>query len=199
VTKTQPAESVAEMVKAGLTIAGENKMQELAAKKLALAETPYCPAFHMIGHLQTNKAKQAVLNSEMIHSVDSVRLAQAINRHAEEAGKIVDVLLEINIAHEGTKQGTLPEGAEALVQDICGLNNINIRGLMCIAPITEHPDDNRVYFERLRQLQEKLNGSGVAQNKLRLLSMGMSLDYEAAIMEGATHIRVGTAIFGSRG
>lgn len=196
VTKTVSAEKVLEMKDAGVADAGENRVQELLRKHDALAGAGI--NWHMIGHLQTNKVKYIIDKVALIHSVDSVRLAEEINARASAVNRVVDVLLEVNIAGELSKFGILPDNLEINVKNIGELPNINIRGLMCIAPYVENPQENRVFFHTMRKLVVDINGKMYHNRKMDTLSMGMTQDYQAAVMEGATMIRVGTGIFGLR-
>ena len=152
----------------------------------------------MIGHLQRNKVKQLIGQTVMIHSVDSLRLAETISAEAEKANTVVPVLIEVNMAGEESKFGISPQEAEALIRSACGLSGIKISGLMTIAPYTEDPETNRPYFAGLRQLAVDIGQKSIDNVSMSVLSMGMTGDFEVAIEEGATHIRVGTGIFGAR-
>ena len=187
VSKGFPAEAVAEACEAGLQDLGENRVQEAAAKIEALAATGRRPRWHLIGHLQTNKAKTATGLFAIIHSVDSVRLAQALSRRAQEP---VPMLLEVNAGQEAGKFGLAPQEVAAALRDIAPLPNMDVRGLMTMAPLTDEPESVRPVFRCLRELRDSLG--------LRELSMGMTGDFEVAIEEGATMVRVGRAIFGPR-
>ena len=197
VSKTNPAEAVLEAIQAGQTVFGENRVQELKEKAPLVGEEA---DWHLIGTLQTNKVKYLpeLHNLRMIHSVDNLKLAQEIDRRYAQAGMTMDVLLEVNMAHEETKAGLAPEDAETLFREMAGLSHIRVRGLMTIAPFTEDAVTNRPYFAGLRKLMEDLNRLTLLQQPMTELSMGMSGDYEVAIEEGATIVRVGTAIFGAR-
>src|SRR2546426_1223312 len=192
-TKSQPPEVVGEAARLGLTLFGENKVQEAKAK------IPLCPGhlrWHMIGHLQTNKCREAVDLFEMIESVDSLHLAQEINKRAEQAARRMPVLLEINVAGESRKFGFRPETLLAELDEINALPRLEINGLMTIAPWTPEPEKVRPFFRQLRELKERCEqilGAPVPH-----LSMGMSGDYEAAIEEGATIVRIGSALLGPR-
>ncbi|MCH7488987.1 MAG: YggS family pyridoxal phosphate-dependent enzyme [Chloroflexi bacterium] len=191
VSKGVSARSVAEACAAGLTDVGENRVQEAAAKipaVRALLGTHSQPTWHLIGHLQTNKAKTATRLFDILHSVDSLRLAQALSRRANER---LPVLLEVNVAQDAAKFGFAPEEVTSALAAIAALPNLDVRGLMTIAPLTDDPETSRPFFRRLRELRDTL---GLAD-----LSMGMTGDFEVAIEEGATMIRVGRAIFGPRG
>jgi pyridoxal phosphate enzyme (YggS family) len=194
-SKTVPAETLVEFVKAGLTDLGENRVQEAEAKMPAVlealpAQTP-SPTWHLIGHLQTNKAKKAVTLFDWIHSIDSPKLADALDRHAAEFGRRPKVLIEVNTAGEASKQGTRPEDAPALVEHVAQLPHLELRGLMTVGPL----DDARPAYQALRKL---LAAAQQAHESLDTLSMGMSGDLEVAIEEGATMVRVGSALFGTR-
>jgi len=187
VSKGLPAEAVAEAHAAGLRDLGENRVQEAAGKIGELAARGVRPRWHLIGHLQTNKAKTAVELFGIIHSVDSVRLAQALSRRAHE---VMPILLEVNVAQEAGKFGFAPEEVTSALSTIEALPNLNVRGLMTVAPLTDDPERVRPVFRRLRELRDA--------HGLQELSMGMTGDFEVAIEEGATLIRVGRAIFGPR-
>ena len=187
VTKTVGVEAVVEAYEAGLRDFGENRVQEALAKMEAVRQLGFEPRWHMIGHLQTNKVKIAAGRFGIIHSVDSVRLANEISRRYES---LVPVLLEVNVAQDAAKFGFAPEEVAAALREIAVLPHLDARGLMAIAPQTNNPEETRPTFRRLRALRDDL--------ALGELSMGMSGDFEVAIEEGATMIRVGTAIFGSR-
>jgi len=185
VSKTMPAASVREAYEAGLRHFGENYVQEFEAKRKELGDLPDA-VFHMIGHLQSNKARAAADLFQVIHTVDSARLARRLN----ETGKPLHVLIEVKLSPEGTKSGIEEERLPELAECIRGLDKLELRGLMVMPPWSKNPEDSRPYFRRLRSLAEKL--------RLPELSMGMSGDFEVAIEEGATMIRIGTAIFGPR-
>lgn len=193
VTKSHPPETVTEAARLGLTLFGENKVQEAKAK------IPLCPNrlhWHMIGHLQTNKCRDAVELFEMIQGVDSLRLAQEINRRAEQASKTMPILLEINIVGEASKFGYPPEKLLAELLELNRLPRLEVHGLMTIPPWSPVPERTRPAFRRLRELKERCEQ--VLGAPLLQLSMGMSDDFEVAIEEGATMVRVGTALFGER-
>ena len=187
VTKNQPAEAIAVAVRAGLRDIAENKVQEALLKKAGVpAEMPGV-RWHMIGHLQTNKVKDAVRLFDLIHSVDSLRLAQEIDTQAARAGKVQDILLEVHLTAEESKYGIPPEQLEAVFPDICALPALRVCGLMGMAPVVDDPGKTRPYFRRLRELRDRLG--------LTELSMGMSDDFETAVEEGATMVRIGRALF----
>ena len=195
VSKTNPAEAVREAIEAGQFDFGENKAQEMVAKK---AECPDSARWHFIGNLQKNKVKYVVGNAVMIHSVSSIPLAAEIERIAEKKGVTVSVLAEVNIADEATKHGIGREEAVELVKAMGEMPHLSVEGLMCIAPPVEDPEENRPYFIAMRKLLEDINAMGLQGVHLHELSMGMSGDYAVAVEEGATYVRVGTALFGAR-
>lgn len=196
VSKTHPAERVRAALAAGHTVFGENYIQEARDKIAALEDTP--ARWHFIGHLQTNKAKYAVRLFELIHSVDSLRLAEAIDREAEKRGIVQRVLIQVNIAGEASKSGSAPEAAAALVRQAAALPHLSVEGLMTMPPFFDDPDRARPFFMRLREIRDAVATAGPTAFPLPELSMGMTGDFEAAIGEGATLVRVGTAIFGGR-
>jgi pyridoxal phosphate enzyme (YggS family) len=187
VTKTFPPEAVAEAYRAGLTDIGENRVQEAAGKIPLVAAMGVSPRWHLVGHLQTNKVKTALDLFVIIHSVDSLHLAEAISRRAAAT---VPVLLEVNVAGEGTKFGFAPQEVAEACRSIRALPNLDVRGLMTVAPFTADPEEVRPVFRRLRELRD---GLGLPE-----LSMGMTDDFDVAIEEGATILRIGRAIFGPR-
>ncbi len=194
VSKTQPVERVAEAYEADLRVFGENYVQEAEEKVRAFPGAEW----HLIGKLQANKVRKAVSLFGWIQAVDSPRLLADISRRCVEAGKTVPVLVEVNLAGEGSKAGIPPEELQALLSSAVALPGVRVRGLMAIPPITEDPEESRPYFVRLRELLDRCASAGGAVGEMTELSMGMSSDFEAAIEEGATMVRVGTAIFGSR-
>ncbi len=195
VSKTKPVEMLQEAYNLGNRIFGENKVQEIVDKYDALPNDISC---HMIGHLQRNKVKYIIDKVTLIHSVDSLRLAETIEKEAAKKGITADILIEVNAAREDTKFGVLPEKAEELVSDISSLPHIRIKGLMTIAPFVDNPEENRIYFQRLRNLAVDIGENKSDNVTMGVLSMGMTNDYEIAIEEGATMIRVGTGLFGAR-
>ena len=195
VSKTKPVKMLEACMENGITIFGENKVQELCEKYEVLPKDLH---WHLIGHLQRNKVKYITDKAELIHSVDSLRLAQAISDDAVKKGVNVDILIEVNVAEEDSKFGLKTEETEELVRDISKLPNIFIKGLMTIAPYTEVPEENRTIFRTLKQLSVDIAGKNIDNVSMNVLSMGMTGDYEVAIEEGATMIRVGTGIFGER-
>ena len=195
VSKTKPMEMVMEAYAAGERNFGENYVQELVAKE---EEGPKDIVWHMIGPLQKNKVKKAVKAASIIHSAHSVEIAECINKEAEKLDKVQDILIEINVGDEESKHGIALCEAEQVTLELSKLKNINIRGYMCIPPISYEEGSNRKYFKALNELKEKMNREHGDVVKMDMLSMGMSADFEDAILEGATHVRVGTAIFGAR-
>lgn len=195
VSKTKPESMIEEAYEVGQRDFGENKVQEICRKKDLLPEDI---RWHMIGHLQRNKVHQVVEKACLIHSVDSLRLAEAINREAEKRGVEVPVLVEVNVAQEESKFGVSAEETITLVEQISRLKYIQIRGLMTIAPYVENPEENRSVFRKLKQLSVDIAVKNINNVNMSVLSMGMTNDYEVAIEEGATMVRVGTGIFGER-
>jgi len=195
VTKTKPLEMLREAYDAGQRDFGENKVQEICRKK---PELPDDLRWHMIGHLQRNKVRQLIGQTVLIHSVDSYRLAETISAEAVKAGIVMPVLIEVNAAKEDSKYGVMPEDTEDLVRAASALPGIHVEGLMTIAPYTDDPETNRPYFVLLRQLSVDIDHKCIDNVSMGKLSMGMTGDFEVAIEEGATHIRVGTGIFGER-
>ncbi|MDD2541770.1 MAG: YggS family pyridoxal phosphate-dependent enzyme [Desulfuromonadaceae bacterium] len=195
VSKTRPAADIITAFQAGQTIFGENYIQELIPK---LAEVQDAVQWHVIGHLQSNKVKYIAGRVAMIHSVDRMSLAREIDRQWGICGKICDILIQVNISGEHTKSGTTEEGAIQLVRECALLPNIRVKGLMTMPPFFDDPDAARPYFAELRRLSEAVAAQQITGVDMGELSMGMSGDFEAAIQEGATLVRVGTAIFGDR-
>ncbi len=195
VTKTHPVELLQDAYDAGYRDFGENKVQEILAKKPQMAEDI---RWHMIGHLQTNKVKQVIGNAVMIHSVDSVHLAEEISKRALQAGIVMPILVEVNVAKEESKFGVLPEDTEDFIRTIAPLPGIKVVGLMSSAPYTTDPTSNRPYFRQLRELSIDINRKSIDNVSIHELSMGMTGDFEVAVEEGSTIIRVGTGIFGAR-
>ncbi len=196
VTKTIGVDRIREAVDAGALILGENRVQEAKEKIEKLGPIA---SWHLIGHLQTNKAKYAVRLFYLIHSVDSLELAKEIDKQAAKIGKVQDVLIEVSISGEASKAGVASENAAALIRDAAKLKNVSIKGLMTIPPFSDNPEDSRPYFKKLRELSESVARENIPGVSMKELSMGMSGDFDVAIEEGATIVRVGTAIFGKRG
>lgn len=195
VSKTKPVETLKEAYDMGVRVFGENKVQELLDKYEALPDDIH---WHMIGHLQRNKVKYIIDKVDLIHSVDSVRLAETIDKEAKKHGLTANILIEVNVAKEDTKFGVLPEELDAVIEEISRFSNICVRGLMTIAPFVENAEENRAIFARLRKLSVDIASKNIDNVNVGLLSMGMTNDYEIAVEEGATLIRVGTGIFGER-
>ncbi len=195
VSKTKPVEYIKEAIALGVRSFGENKVQELKEKTERIEDAV---KWHLIGHLQTNKVKYAVGRASLIHSLENLRLAEAIEKEAVKRNTSVPVLIEVNQAKEESKFGILPEEVEKFVREVSAYPHIEIKGLMTVAPYTEIPETNRVYFRELRKIMVDLNSKNIDNINMNILSMGMTGDYEVAIEEGATMIRVGTGIFGDR-
>jgi len=195
VTKTRTAAEINEAIDAGITDIGENKVQEIIDKY----ENVKPVRWHMIGHLQTNKVKYIIDKVSLIHSVDSMKLALEINKRAAQFGLVMDILIQVNSAKEESKFGITSEETDNLIKDILeNCDNIRIRGFMCIAPYEEDPEDVKIYFREVKELYVRYSAMEHPRLNLKYLSMGMSHDYEVAIMEGSNLIRIGTAIFGER-
>lgn len=201
VSKTFPASAIREAYAAGLRVFGENRVQEFASKVDEVRDLKGAQ-FHLIGHLQSNKAAKAVELFDAVDSVDSLRLASKLNSAAEELGKTLDVLLEVNIENEAAKTGLPADLADqewkSLLQKLPTFSNLHVRGLMCIPPHTDDPNGARPYFRKMRELRDKIIAMKLPNIQMTMLSMGMSHDFEVAIEEGSTCVRLGTAIFGSR-
>ena len=195
VSKTKPIEDLMEAYNAGIRAFGENKVQELADK---IEKMPKDIHWHMIGHLQRNKVKYIVGKVDLIHSVDNEELAKEINKRAEKAGVKQDILIEVNIADEDTKYGVTADKVNELYVNISKLPYVNVRGVMCIAPNVDNPELNRQYFVKLNKIFVDIMNIMVDNSRVDVMSMGMTGDYQVAIEEGATMVRVGTGIFGAR-
>lgn len=196
VSKTFSAELVLDAYGAGQRDFGENRVQEALGKIDALRLPDL--RWHLLGHLQTNKARRAAAAFAAIHSIDSIELLQKLDAAAAEAGARPELLIQVDLAGEATKSGVAPDGVPALFEAAARLRAARVVGLMTLPPVPETPEDARPWFQRLRALRDGWLADGVAPGLLRELSMGMSGDYEVAVQEGATIVRVGTAIFGSR-
>lgn len=196
VSKTKPVEMIQEAIDSGIFVFGENKVQEMLEKQELLKQEEL--HWHMIGHLQRNKVKQLVGRTAMIHSVDSLRLAEQIENEFAKKEKTAHILVEVNMAKEDTKFGIMPEETEEILRQIARFHHIRVHGLMTIAPFVENPEENRVYFRNLHKLLVDINTKNIDNISMDKLSMGMTGDYEVAIEEGATFVRVGTGIFGNR-
>lgn len=195
VSKTKPVDMMLEAIRAGIVHFGENKVQELCEKNDQIKEELH---WHMIGHLQRNKVKYIIDKNILIHSLDSLRLAEQIQVDAEKRNIIQEVLIEVNIASEESKYGFKPEEVEDAILKIAKMNSLRIKGLMCVAPYTENAEENRIYFKKMRQLLVDIKEKNIDNVTMEMLSMGMSGDFEVAIEEGATLVRIGTGIFGER-
>ena len=196
VSKTVSAEYIYKAIKAGVTDLGENYVQEAREKINTLKDTQV--SWHFIGHLQTNKAKVAVQLFDLIHSLDSLKLAKEINKRAAAMKKVQPVLIQVNISGEETKSGIDPAQTIDLLGQMADLNNISVRGLMTMPPFFNAPEKVRPYFQALKTLRQRIVEAKISRVQMVELSMGMSGDFETAIEEGATLVRVGTAIFGER-
>ena len=195
VSKTQSIESIEIVVGVGLISLGENKVQEVMDKYDTFHNRVH---WHMIGHLQSNKVKYIVDKVDLIHAVDGLKLAQEIEKRAASKGSIVNILIEVNMAKEESKFGILPKDAQSLIEEISQMEHIKIKGLMTVAPIVKSPEENRLIFREMKELLIDIGNKKINNVDMQELSMGMTGDYEVAIEEGATIIRVGTGIFGKR-
>lgn len=195
VSKTKPESDIRALYEAGQRDFGENYVQELCEKQSHLPKDIH---WHMIGHLQRNKVKYIAPFVALIHSVDSRALADTIEKEAAKAGRIIPVLIEVNVAGETTKFGVTPEEEPSLAGYIRSLSHVQLRGFMTSAPIVQDPEENRPVFRRLRQLSVDINRQSINNEKTDVLSMGMSDDFTVAVEEGSTCVRVGTRIFGAR-
>ena len=195
VSKTKPVETLQEAYDLGVRIFGENKVQELTAKYEALPKDIH---WHMIGHLQTNKVKYIIDKAELIHSVDSLKLAETIEKEAAKHDLIADILVEVNVAEEESKFGMKMEEVIPFAEKVSAFPHVRVRGLMTIAPFVEDPEENRSIFADLHKLYIDIKKKNHDNDTVSVLSMGMTNDYEVAIEEGATMVRVGTGIFGAR-
>lgn len=195
VSKTQPVDKLLEAYRAGAREFGENKVQEIVSKY------PFVPSdarFHMIGHLQKNKVKDVVDKAVLIHSVDSLELAKVIQKESLKRNIVSKILIEVNIAREESKFGVFKEDVLSLAMEISKLSNVSLKGLMTVPPYVDNAEDNRQYFASMKQLAIDIENQNIDNVSMQILSMGMSSDYTVAIEEGATHVRVGTKIFGAR-
>lgn len=195
VTKNFSAELIQEAVDNGIVFLGENRVQE-AKSKVDLVKGNI--EWHLIGHLQRNKVKTAIDIFTMIQSLDSWRLAEEIQKRAQQADKVIDVLVQVNIGSEETKYGVDPDDTEVFIEKVATLPNLKVRGLMAIAPFKENPEDVRAYFRHLREIFQSIKEKSIENVSMEYLSMGMSNDFEVAIEEGANMVRIGTGIFGTR-
>lgn len=195
VSKTKPLSCIEDLITIDVKDFGENKVQELCDKYENVSKPVN---FHLIGHLQTNKVKYVVDKTCLIHSLDSIKLAKEIQKEAVKKQVVVNVLIEVNVAEEDSKFGLKVDDVIPFVEEIANYPNIHVNGLMTIAPFVENPEDNRVHFRRLKQLSLDIISKNIDNIDMNVLSMGMTNDYKVAIEEGATMVRVGTAIFGAR-
>lgn len=195
VSKTKPYTDIEEALKSGTLDYGENKVQEMCEKYEIL---PKNIRWHMIGHLQRNKVKYLVGKTELIHSVDSIRLAEQIEKEYAKKGETANILIEVNMAQEESKFGITSQETEELIRKISTFEHIRIKGLMTIAPYTDNPETNRVYFKQMKKLSVDIRDKNIDNVSMDVLSMGMTGDYQVAIEEGSTMVRVGTGIFGER-
>lgn len=195
VSKTKPVSMIQEAYDAGIRVFGENKVQELTEK---YGELPSDIQWHMIGHLQRNKVKYIIDKAALIHSVDSIRLLETIDKEAAKKQMTTKVLLEVNMAKEDTKFGLMPEEVMGFIDKVPEFKHVSVEGLMTIAPNTDDPETNRQFFSALRKLSVDIADKNIDNIHMGVLSMGMTNDYEVAIEEGATMVRVGTGIFGKR-
>jgi len=193
VTKTVKADRIEEAIAAGVNIIGESRVQE-AKEKYEKVKSRII--WHLVGHLQSNKAKDAVKIFDLIHSVDSAKLAKEIDKQARKAGKIQKILVEVNVSGEESKYGLGPEEVITFLQEVSRLPDIKVKGLMTMAPLYENPEDCRPYFRKLKELVEEVKAENIKNVEMTYLSMGMSNDFEVAIEEGSNMVRIGRAIFG---
>jgi PLP dependent protein len=196
VSKTVPAERVRAAIQSGITLLGENYIQEAREKIEALQEFPV--AWHFIGHLQSNKAKYAVRLFDLIHSVDTIKLARELDRQAGKIDKVQDILIQVNTGKEASKSGVYVDDTLTLVRAAGQMSHIAVKGLMTLPPYFNAPDKVRPYFQALRELRDRIRSESLPGIAMDELSMGMTGDFEAAIQEGATLVRIGTALFGER-
>lgn len=193
-TKTVDVDTINYAISKGINLIGENKVQELLMKKDGIVPVEK----HFIGHLQTNKVKDIINEVSLIHSVDSLKLAKEISKQAVKINKTIDILLEVNIGGEESKWGFAPENLEESLKEIASLDNIRIKGLMAIPPVCNEPEENRKYFRKMYKLFIDIGTKKIDNSSMEILSMGMSDDFDVAVSEGATLIRLGTALFGRR-
>ena len=196
ITKTVDVEQINEAMKAGILVVGENRVQEAWRKFQEVGKGVH---WHIVGHLQTNKVKRVLQFADMIHSVDSVYLAREIQTQAEKLDRTIEILIQVNTSGEESKFGLEPEVTIGAIEEISAFSNLEIKGLMTIGAFLPNPEDVRPCFKLLRDLKDRVNEHKIAGVEIGTLSMGMTNDYEVAIEEGSTMVRVGTAIFGERG
>lgn len=195
VSKTMEVPRIKAAVESGLNELGENRVQEIMEKYEPMGPDV---KWHLIGHLQTNKVKYIIDKVKLIHSVESVKLAEEIDKQAKKHNVVMDILVELNMADEESKFGIKPDECEEFIRTIAKFDNIRVRGLMTVAPFVENGEENRVYFRNMKQLLVDINAKKIDNINMDILSMGMTGDYETAVEEGATIVRVGTGIFGKR-
>lgn len=198
ISKDRTSQQIKEAIDAGITDIGENRLQEARLKYneiMSPGVNVQRIKWHMVGHLQTNKVKEAVKIFDLIHSVDSLHLGQEIDKQAERIGKVQDILIEVNTSQESTKFGLKPKELAGVIEKMTKFKSINIKGLMTVAPLEDNPEKTRPYFRLLRELKERINGLRLTTYDLQLLSMGMTDDFTVAIEEGANLIRLGRVIF----
>jgi PLP dependent protein len=195
VSKGRPVGEIEEVLSRGIRDIAENRVQEATIKFQGLEASGYELRTHLVGHLQTNKAKEAVKIFNLIHSVDSLRLAKELDKQAAGIDKVQDILVEVKTSYEESKYGFSPQEVVEVLKQMAFLKNIRILGMMTIAPVADNPEAARPYFRQLRQLQDKINELGIIGYELKILSMGMSDDFEVAIEEGSTMLRLGRALF----
>ena len=196
ITKTVDVEQINEAIEAGIRVVGENRVQEAWRKFQEVGEKAH---WHMVGHLQTNKVKRVLQFADMIHSVDSVYLAREIQTQAKKLDRTIEILIQVNTSGEESKFGLEPEATIGAIEEVSTLPNLKIKGLMTIGAFLPNPEDVRPCFKLLNDLKDRVNEGGITSVEIGILSMGMTNDYEIAIEEGSTMVRVGTAIFGERG
>ena len=194
-TKERTVAEIQEAIAAGIEIVGENYVQEAVRKHREIGDSV---KWHMIGHLQRNKVRDALRVFSLIQSVDSLRLAREIDRQCGRSGKIMPILVEINIAGEGTKYGINPDEAPDMLRQIASFPNLRVEGLMTMEPYLDDPENSRAYFKRMKRLFDEIRSYGIPGAKMRILSMGMSNSYDVAIEEGSNMVRLGTIMFGER-
>ena len=200
VSKTVPAARVREAIEAGVHTLGESRVQEAAAKisELRPLSAEREVRWHLIGHLQSNKARRAVELFDAVHSVDDLKLAERLDRFAGELGKRLPIFIEVNIGGEESKSGAAPDAVLPLCERVSKLPNLELKGLMAVPPFSDNPEGARPFFQRLRRLRDEARRTGAGGERFNDLSMGMSDDFEVAIEEGATFVRIGSALFGAR-
>ena len=198
VTKTIDLDRIKFLITKEMFLLGENKVQEILEKYDKINNFNNHIKWHFIGHLQTNKIKYIIDKVCMIHSVDSIKVAEEIDKRAKKMNTIIDILIQINVAKENSKFGIMPEQCEDFFIKISKFNNINVKGLMTVAPFTNNPESNRIYFRKLKKIMIDINNKNINNINMSELSMGMTNDFHIAIEEGATIIRIGTGLFGNR-